>query len=583
MKIRFVMVAATLLAGQAAVAQDYPRAETFLGYTYTRVNSASNVPAFSANGGGGQVAINANKWLGFVADIGAVHNGNISDVHLDTTLTNFLFGPRLSLRYSRVRPYFNVLFGGARGSTSVNLQAIPTATPLIVPGVPPAAAGLPVSLRAGASQTGFAMTTGGGLDIKINRHVSFRPIGLDYFMTRLQNLRSAEDNNQHHLRYTTGFNFTFGGEKPAEPPPAAPAMRTCWNGSTVPVGAECPKRTMELNLSASSTELCPGASATIGGSAVPSGANYQWTIDGQPISKAATLEFGAAGREAGSYRVALTVSAPEYNDVTAEKTITVRAYAPPSGTVEVTPAEIEAGQHATVRVNAAPGQCGSTLLPPVFTVSEGAIRANQFDSTGVAFDPSSRAEQRKSVMIVARVADAKGSSTLQGSVVVKKPADIMARRLPDIIFPSGSARVNNCGKRVLLEELKTAIAADSSGKVVLVGHTSAKEAGKSGLDRQRALNAAAVLSAGSGVCTAFPASQILVEAAGAVDNGVAFQSNFCGSTQELPGSSVKESETDAKVRRVEVWFVPSGGTLPASLKDYRDAASLSVAKLGCPR
>src|SRR5688572_29847588 len=100
----------------------------------------------------------------------------------------------------------------------------------------------------------------------------------------------------------------------------------------------------------------------------------------------------------------------------------------------------------------------------------------------------------------------------------------MARRLPDIIFPSGSARVNNCGKRVLLEELKTAIAADSSGKVVLVGHTSAKEAGKSGLDRQRALNAAAVLSAGSGVCTAFPASQILVEAAGAVDNGVAFQS-----------------------------------------------------------
>jgi hypothetical protein len=281
--------------------------------------------------------------------------------------------------------------------------------------------------------------------------------------------------------------------------------------------------------------------------------------------------------------VAVVVSAPEYNDATAESALTVRAYGPPTGTLEVSPAEIQVGQPATVRVNAKPGQCGSTLLPPVITVAEGSIRANQFDSTGVVFDPSSRAEQRKTVMIVARVADAKGSATLQGSVVVKKPADTMAKRLPDIIFPSGNARVNNCGKRVLLEELKAAIGGDAGGKVVLVGHTSAKEARKPGLDRQRALNAAAVISAGSGVCTAFPASQILVEAAGAADNGVSYQSNFCGSTQELPGSSVKESETDAKFRRVEVWFVPSGGALPASLKDHRDAAGLDVSKLGCPR
>jgi hypothetical protein len=186
-------------------------------------------------------------------------------------------------------------------------------------------------------------------------------------------------------------------------------------------------------------------------------------------------------------------------------------------------------------------------------------------------------------MIVARVADSKGSTTLQGSVIVKKPAATMAKRMPDIIFPSSSARVNNCGKRVLLEELKAAIGADSGGKVVLVGHSSSKETGKTGLDRQRALNAAAVISAGVGVCTAFPASQILVSATGAEDNGVDFQSHFCGSTQELPGSSIKESETDAKHRRVEVWFVPSGGVLPDSLKDHRDAASLSVSKLGCPR
>jgi hypothetical protein len=56
------------------------------------------------------------------------------------------------------------------------------------------------------------MTAGGGLDIKINKHLSFRPIGLDYYMTRLQNLRTQDDNNQNNLRYTTGFNFTFGAQ-----------------------------------------------------------------------------------------------------------------------------------------------------------------------------------------------------------------------------------------------------------------------------------------------------------------------------------------------------------------------------------
>ena len=209
-----ILTVSVLLGGATAIAADNPKVETFFGYTYTRVNTASDVPSFSANGGGGQLAVNYNKWIGFVMDVGAVHNGNISDVHLDTTLVNYMWGPRVSLRYSRITPYFNVLLGAARGSTSVAINAIPVpgqpTQPIYVPGAPTVPPNSPVTLRAVHSQTAFAMATGGGLDIKINNHVSFRPIGLDYFMTRLQNIRSAEDNNQHHLRYTTGFNFTFG-------------------------------------------------------------------------------------------------------------------------------------------------------------------------------------------------------------------------------------------------------------------------------------------------------------------------------------------------------------------------------------
>lgn len=586
MKRTSSLIMLALLALGVCSAQDYPRVETFAGYTYMRANSASNVPAFSANGGSGQLAVNPSKWVGFVMDIGAVHNGNISDAHLDSTFTSYLFGPRISLRYSRLRPYFQVLFGGVHAGSSVGINGVPVASPPIyLPGQPTMPAGTPVSLRATASQTAFAMATGGGLDIKINRHVSFRPIGLDYFMTRLQNLRTLNDNNQHNIRYTAGFNFTFGGEAPTPPPPPPPPpKKSCWDGSSVSPDEPCPKRNMALRIITGQTEICPGGTVTLApADPLPENATYQWTIEEQPISGGKSLEFGATGRDPGTYNVGLTVSAPEYNDATTRSAVTVQPYRAPAGTLQASPAEVWVGDRVTLAANFNPGQCGGNLRSPAFNASEGSISGNQFDSSGVQFDAGTNSEQRKTITIVARVTDDKGSGTAEAKVVVKKPAATLAKRLPDIVFPDGNARVNNCGKRILLEELKSAIDADPNGKVVLVGHLSEKEAGRTSLDRQRALNAAAVISAGKGICYNFAATQILIGAAASVDNGVDYQSHFCGSTQELPGSRVKEGESDAKFRRVEVWFVPSGGVVPSSLKEYKDAASLSVSGLGCPR
>ena len=72
--------------------------ETFLGYTYVRFGSAKNAPALGSNGGSGQFAYNFNRWFGGVADLGAVHNGNLDNIKVDNTATSFLFGPRLSFR-----------------------------------------------------------------------------------------------------------------------------------------------------------------------------------------------------------------------------------------------------------------------------------------------------------------------------------------------------------------------------------------------------------------------------------------------------------------------------------------------------
>jgi opacity protein-like surface antigen len=216
MKKRVVLLGMVLLFALAAAAQDMPKMETFLGYTYVRANSATNIPAFSANGGSGQFVYNFSKYFGGVLDLGAVHNGNLGGFAIDSTAVNFLLGPRWSFRFSRLTPYVEALFGGSYIAQSSHVSSI-VSTPVIVLPVPatglvPIVPGQPITSRLVASQTAFAMAIGGGLDIKINKNVSFRPIGLDYYMTRFQNLRSGNDNNQNNLRYTAGVNFTFGAQ-----------------------------------------------------------------------------------------------------------------------------------------------------------------------------------------------------------------------------------------------------------------------------------------------------------------------------------------------------------------------------------
>ena len=94
MKTCVATAAAVVLLGWTAAAQDEPKVGAYLGYDYVRFNSATNVPAFSANGGSGQFIYKFNHRLGAVADLGAVNNQNLAGIHADTTIANFLFGPR---------------------------------------------------------------------------------------------------------------------------------------------------------------------------------------------------------------------------------------------------------------------------------------------------------------------------------------------------------------------------------------------------------------------------------------------------------------------------------------------------------
>jgi hypothetical protein len=375
------------------------------------------------------------------------------------------------------------------------------------------------------------------------------------------------------LQALLGIEYRFGAHvvtPPPPPPPPAPVIKD-----------------MSVTLSADKSDVCPGDPVRVSLTTnAGSGAAYQWTINGSAASGDTSLTFDTNGKSAGTYSIAATVRAAGFNNGSGSTTVNVREYRTPTGSVSASPATISMSGTSSIS-SSFRGQCGDPIKAATYTASEGSISGDTFNPNGVRFDPNNTAAQSKAVTITATAVDAKGGrGTATTTVTVTKPANPQFVRLPDIIFAPGSARVNNAGKRVLLEQLKTYLDRDPTGQVVFVGHFVDKEPkprkGET-LDELRALNAAAVISAGKAICLGFAPSQIMLGYTGANQNGVEFQPFFDAGSKERAGSIVKETDTNSKYRRVEVYFVPTGAKIPSTATNLKDAGSLGVASLGCPK
>jgi len=213
MKHSFLIIGAVLLFASVAAATDVPTAETFLGYNFVRFNpNSAFLPSFNANGGGGQFAYNFSKWFGGVVDLGAVNKGSFGSLNIDSTVVNFVAGPRVTMHnHSRFTPFAQVLFGGVYATSSTQISLLP-ADGALLPGGIVLNPNLPVTTRLVTSRTGFAMLAGGGLDIKVSKNISFRPIGADYYLTRLPSFLTRNDSNINNFRYSAGVNFLFGAK-----------------------------------------------------------------------------------------------------------------------------------------------------------------------------------------------------------------------------------------------------------------------------------------------------------------------------------------------------------------------------------
>ena len=191
MKVHKFVLGALLLSAVAASAQEVatPKVEIGLSYSWFHVNSANFDFQRTGNGGSGYFEYNVSPVLGLVADFGGYANTRTG---INDKALTYLFGPRFNLRrFERWTPYLQFLFGGAHAWIGpTNLQQ---------------------------TQDAFATAAGGGVDVNLTKHISIKPIQVEYVMTQFDSASlggstAGFGNHQNDIRYSGGVVFKFGSE-----------------------------------------------------------------------------------------------------------------------------------------------------------------------------------------------------------------------------------------------------------------------------------------------------------------------------------------------------------------------------------
>ncbi len=314
-------------------------------------------------------------------------------------------------------------------------------------------------------------------------------------------------------------------------------------------------------------------------------ASYAWMMNGQPMAGATGASVDLPDSGAGTVTVQVTVQNAPVTSAAAN--FTIQPLTPPTLTFAVNPSTVPyTSGPITLTSQATASQCGGAVT---VRYSGEAVSGNTFTPGSVSgFDMGNRIRpQTKTVTITATATDTK-NQTVTRTAPVTVTLDPEARRLDDIVFPNMSSRVNNCGKRLLLEELTPMLRNDPGAKVYLIGHRDEKEKGSKvalALDATRAMNAAAVLSAGKGICPSLDLSRIMYKAVG-TDQTDTPRPALCGAStnvKEKAGQAIKDSDKNAEFRRVEVWFVPSGAAEPAGVTGMMSLPADQMSKIGCPK
>jgi opacity protein-like surface antigen len=217
-----VFICAPLSKAQSPGNDQFPKIEIFGGYSSIETNNHNfhfGLPSrgfnvtdtdFDEGGKGFEAGVirNLNRYFGIMGDFSAHFSYDQGPIaltppcvqppclpvtqiaELNPRLFNFLAGPEFKWRnHTRFTPFAHALFGVTHTTATFST------------------AGPAVSLSKGDEDTGFAMTYGGGLQVRILRRVSFR-VSLDYTKAFVGS-SALPPQRVDSLGYSAGVAFHF--------------------------------------------------------------------------------------------------------------------------------------------------------------------------------------------------------------------------------------------------------------------------------------------------------------------------------------------------------------------------------------
>ena len=388
--------------------------------------------------------------------------------------------------------------------------------------------------------------------------------------------------NQHESSLTAAVGITFRFRY--HEPPAAPVQPK--------VEPPAPKANVTVGAITGARAVCAGddlrLTVTASGWLQGQTPAYQWMVNGNAVSGANSNSFSVpTANGSNTETVTVKVSAGDSSATSNPVTVTVNPLTPPTISFGISPSTVPYGTRVNLAATANGSTCGG---PATIRYSGQGVTGTTFDSTALTFDMSNRLKQQTQTVTVTATATDQKNQTASATAPVTVTLTAQTKRLDDIVFPLNSSRVNNCAKRLLLEELTPMLRADPDAKVILIGHRDTGERVVRGrtpvqVDEARVLDAAAVLSAGKGICPSLDLSRVKVKWVG-TDQTSEARPALCGTStnvKERGGQGVKESDKRAEYRRVEIWFVPGGADMPANLSGLQDAPGSSIQAKGCPK
>jgi opacity protein-like surface antigen len=179
MRKALILLAFALMAGGSAMAQEDRGYEVSGNFQYVRFNPGSGASGINCAGGSGTGAFYLSSSIGIVGEFGACRVTGLAS-GASAHQMDYLFGPKAYFHaHGRVYPFVQALFGGERFSAGVT-------------GV------------GSGSTNAFATALGGGADITLTKHLSFRAVQVDYLYTHFGGA------SQNNFRLQSGIIWRIG-------------------------------------------------------------------------------------------------------------------------------------------------------------------------------------------------------------------------------------------------------------------------------------------------------------------------------------------------------------------------------------